>query len=52
MPPPAPAFQYNPSQVRLLVSRSLMDLIILEGINQGNTPRVTKAPRGGPEGWP
>ena len=24
MPPPAPAFQYNPSQVRLLVSRSLM----------------------------
>ena len=26
-----------------------MDLIIPEGINRGDTPRVPKAPRGGPE---
>ena len=26
-----------------------MDLIIPEGINQGDTPRVLKAPRGDPE---
>ena len=26
-----------------------MDLIIPEGINRGNSPRVPKAPRGGPE---
>ena len=28
-----------------------MDLIIPEGINQGDTPRVPKAPKLIPEGW-
>ena len=44
-----PAMMATTMEHCLEENEGIMDLIIPEGINRGDTPRVPKAPRGGPE---